>query len=249
VISVQAESERQLIARVMLESPLPQLDRLFDYAVPSALREQAIPGVRVKVPLRSAGRIARGYIVETTEAVEFSGTLSEIDEVISTVPVLTPEVWNLARRVSERAAGSASDVVRLAVPPRQVRVEKAWQLEQSSGTTMSEYRANPSVTGYGDRLIDSALDAGRRFAVAAIPAVHEVSPGIWVGRWAVTLAEAAARTLASGRTAILSVPDYRDQQQVMQALAALVPLDLVSPASRMPRGTARSSAASSRGHA
>ncbi|MDF2491484.1 MAG: primosomal protein, partial [Microbacterium sp.] len=37
------------IARVLLDSPLPQLDRLFDYAVPAALDADAQPGVRVKV--------------------------------------------------------------------------------------------------------------------------------------------------------------------------------------------------------
>ena len=48
------------VVRVMVESPLPQLDRLFDYAVPERLREQITAGIRVKVPLRSAGRIADG---------------------------------------------------------------------------------------------------------------------------------------------------------------------------------------------
>ena len=39
------------VARVLIDSPLPQLDRLFDYEVPEALAAQAMPGVRVKVPL------------------------------------------------------------------------------------------------------------------------------------------------------------------------------------------------------
>ena len=218
-----------LIARVMLESPLPQLDRLFDYSVPDALVAEALPGVRVKVPLRSAGRVARGYIVQLTREIEYAGALSEIDEIVSPVPVLAPEVWALARRIADRGAGSASDVVRLAVPPRQVRVEKVWQASQNdAGAGEPSYSANPVVTGYGDATVDAAIEAGRRLAVAAIPAVHEVSTGVWVGRWAVTLAEAAARTLASGRTAILAVPDYRDQQQLMQALSVLVPLQAVS---------------------
>ena len=46
-----------LVARVLIDSPLPQLDRLFDYAIPPALQPDARPGVRVKVPLRSAGRM------------------------------------------------------------------------------------------------------------------------------------------------------------------------------------------------
>jgi primosomal protein N' (replication factor Y) len=47
------------VARVLIDSPLPQLDRLFDYGIPEALRESAVPGVRVRVPLRSAGRSRR----------------------------------------------------------------------------------------------------------------------------------------------------------------------------------------------
>ncbi|MET0976594.1 MAG: hypothetical protein ABWX82_13090, partial [Leifsonia sp.] len=47
-----------LIARVLIDSPLPQLDHLFDYAIPDNLAHLAQPGVRVRVPLRSANRVA-----------------------------------------------------------------------------------------------------------------------------------------------------------------------------------------------
>lgn len=53
------------VARVLLDSPLPQLDRLLDYAVPDALRDEVRPGVRVRVPLRTGGRIADAFVVET----------------------------------------------------------------------------------------------------------------------------------------------------------------------------------------
>ena len=43
------------VARVLVDSPLPQLDQLFDYAIPDQLRERARPGVRVRVPLRTEG--------------------------------------------------------------------------------------------------------------------------------------------------------------------------------------------------
>ena len=42
------------VARVLIDSPLPQLDRLFDYAIPEHLAEDAAAGVRVRVPLRTA---------------------------------------------------------------------------------------------------------------------------------------------------------------------------------------------------
>ncbi|RIJ07176.1 primosomal protein N', partial [Clavibacter nebraskensis] len=116
---------RPPVVRVMVDSPLPQLDRLFDYAVPEALRDTCVPGVRVRVPLRSAGRVADGYVVEVGDGGGYDGALSEVEQVVSALPVLRPEIWTLAREVADRQAGTASDVIRLAVPPRQVRVEKA----------------------------------------------------------------------------------------------------------------------------
>ena len=72
------------IARVMVDSPLPQLDRLFDYGIPAHLAAQAVAGVRVRVPLRSAGRVADGYIVEVVDSADFSGALSDLESVAKT---------------------------------------------------------------------------------------------------------------------------------------------------------------------
>ncbi|RFA21296.1 primosomal protein N' [Subtercola boreus] len=253
------------VARVMLESPLPQLDRLFDYRIPPHLAEDARPGVRVKVPLRTAGRVSRGYIVEVTNHADYVGTLSDIEEVVSPVPVLAPEVWQLARRVATRAAGNASDVVRIAVPPRQVRVEKAWAARQAAardaaasqpgaGEVAKSQTAAPSairdhadaaagdpdepagpggapaVRGYGEGVVERAIAGRARLAITAVPTVRQVPGGSWVGAWAETMAAMAAGTLRLGRSAILVVPDYRDQQQLETALqGAGVPADLLSP--------------------
>jgi len=223
-----------LIARVLVDSPLPQLDRLFDYGIPESLRDVAVPGVRVRVPLRSAGRIADGYLVELAEPGDYTGVLSELDSVTSPIRVLTPEVWTLARRASERAAGSAIDIVRLAVPHRQVRVEKAYLADDSNAPFAIV--DPPAIDGYGSGVIESALELGERLAIHAIPYVREVAvppgagvpvgqehSGAWVGGWAVTLAAAAASTIAGGKSAILAVPDYRDQEQLEAAMRAILP--------------------------
>jgi primosomal protein N' (replication factor Y) len=236
----------------MVDSPLPQLDRLFDYAVPDALRETCVPGVRVRVPLRSAGRVSDGYVVGVGDGQGYDGALSEVEAVVSPLPVLRPEVWALARAVADRQAGSASDVVRLAVPPRQVRVEKAHLAARDAaaaerdgdaadggsadggGTTPSTTPADapspvlppadlPPIDGYAPGTLDHAVDGSGRVAVDAIPEVMALPGGAWAGRWAVTLAQAAVRVLASGRSSILVVPDYRDQDQLEAALAAHAP--------------------------
>ncbi len=239
---------RPPVVRVMVDSPLPQLDRLFDYAVPEALRATCVPGVRVRVPLRSAGRVADGYVVEMGDGQGYDGALSEVEQVVSPLPVLRPEIWALAREVADRQAGTASDVIRLAVPPRQVRVEKAHLAalaaaaaepasEDADGAApdaaaavvvdpaapVVDAAALPPIDGYAPDGLAAAVDGAGRVAVDAIPEAVELPGGVWAGRWAVALAQAAARVLASGRSRVLVVPAYRAQAQREAALAAHAP--------------------------
>lgn len=220
------------IARVLVDSPLPQLDRLLDYRIPE-LVEGVEPGVRVQVPLRSAGRVATGFVVEVTDRQEYPGPLSDVAALVSGVPVLQPEVWALARAVADRAAGSANDVLRLAIPKRQARVEKAWLARE--GDAVVPAFDPPPVEGYPAGELEAALDGRRRLALGVRPGVVRLPSGEWVGRWAVALAQAAARVLGRGESAILVVPDYRDEEQLAAALAHAVPPEAIV------RGDARQS--------
>lgn len=213
------------IARVLVDSPLPQLDRLFDYRVPEEWRGAAVAGVRVRVPLRSAGRVADGFLVELVDAGEYTGVLSDLESVVSPARVLAPEIAVLARRAADRAAGSATDIVRLAVPGRQVRVEKAWLAAAHPAELVPVVAAR--IEDYPLGSIESAVVGGLRIAVDAVPLVAQVQPGVWVGRWAITMAAAASLALEAGKSAILAVPDYRDQEQLVAALEAILPADRI----------------------
>lgn len=213
------------VARVVIDSPLPQLDHLFDYAVPPEL-EGVAPGVRVRVPLRSAGRVADAFVVEVADESEHTGALSPVEALVSTVPVLTPEVWALARAVADRVAGTASDVLRLAVPKRQVRVEKAFVAAGSPAVPAAPVDVVP-LSGYAGSDLDEGIAAGGRFAVDAIPTLTALTDGASVGSWAVTAARLAANTAARGRQTIVSVPDHRDLDQLDAALRAVGAGDVV----------------------
>jgi primosomal protein N' (replication factor Y) len=212
------------VARVLLDSPLPQLDRLFDYAVPEGAAIE--PGVRVRVPLRTAGRVVDGFVVEIGTETDGERPLSEIDGVVSPVRVLPERLHALVRRVADRAAGSAADVLRLAVPKRMVRAEKAWLATPAPAVPVPAAdalaRADAVLAAYPG--LAAALAAGERVAVAG-GAVGAAA--LAVGAWAQLLAAAAARTLADGRSTVLVVPDYRDQAQLERALAAFVPAEAV----------------------
>lgn len=219
------------VARVLIDSPLPQLDRLFDYAIPEALAADALPGVRVRIPLRSAGRVVDGYLVEVAETDAGDRPLSELDAVVSPVPVLTPRLYALARRAADRAAGSAGDILRLAIPKRMVRAEKAWRA--AGPPTHPEVSAE--AMEWADEILATypglaeALSRDERLAIDAppLPAAPGETPdaGLPVGAWAIVLAAAAVHTLAAGRSAILTVPDHRDRAQLEAALEGRVPPD------------------------
>ncbi|MDQ0612843.1 primosomal protein N' (replication factor Y) [Microbacterium sp. W4I4] len=204
------------IARVLIDSPLPQLDRLFDYALPDALGE-VTPGVRIKAPLRTAGRVIDGFIVEIDVEPDAGRTLSEIDSVVSSTVVMPDRLYRLARRAADRAAGAASDILRLAIPKRQVRVEKAWRSPAAAPVPddAALTRARTAVAAYDG--LDALLAESGRAAVEAIPVAQDDVPA-----WALLMASAAALQLAEGRSSVLVVPDYRDQDVLLAALATLV---------------------------
>lgn len=216
------------IARILIDSPLPQLDRLFDYGIPEAMVADVVPGVRVRVPLRSAGRVVDGYVVELAESDE-TRPLSDIDAVTSSVEVLPERLYRLARRVADRAAGSATDVLRLVIPKRQVRVEKAWQAAEPPARPVVEAEAAAWADGVLAAYpgLAERLRGGDRLAVDAPPSPAADAEGTTIGSWALLLAAAAVHVLAGGRSAVLVVPDYRDQGQLEAALAGRVPPEAV----------------------
>jgi primosomal protein N' (replication factor Y) len=215
------------VARVLVDSPLPQLDRLFDYEIPAELADVAVPGVRVKVPLRSAGRVIEGYLVEVGEAADAERPLSALDQVVSPVPVLPATLYRLARRLADRAAGSAGDILRLAIPRRMVRAEKTWLAAPPPDAPVvpeEQVRwAQEVLAAYPG--LSAALDSAGRSAVDAPPRTVTLPDGTVVGAWAVLLSAAALTMLAAGRSAVLVVPDHRDQDQLAAALAAHLPAD------------------------
>lgn len=187
-----------MIARVVVDSPLPHLDRLFDYVIPDNLVDDVVAGCRVKV--RFAGRMVDAFVVELAESSEHGGKLSSVAKVVSSEPVLTPAVTELCRAVAERWAGTMSDVLRLAIPPRQARVEAHPAAAAPAGAP--EPDPHPWLVWPDGRRYVDALAAGEspRACWSALPA-HEPAEAV---------AQAVLATLASGRGAIVCVPDNRD---------------------------------------
>lgn len=215
------------VARVLVDSPLPQLDRPFDYAVPSDV-DGVVPGVRVKVPLRTAGRMVEGYVVEVLQTEPPERPLSDVDSLVSPVAVLPDSLYRLARRAADRAAGSAGDILRLAIPKRMVRAEKAWLAAAAPCMPEVDARSNEWADGILSAFpgLSEAIAAGERLAIDAPPR-PAANEGVAWGAWAEVVAAMAVETLSNGRSAIVVLPDHRDQSQLLGALAGRVPDEAV----------------------
>ncbi|MEV7971059.1 primosomal protein N' [Sphaerisporangium sp. NPDC088356] len=131
------------VARVLVDTPLPHLDRPFDYLVPEAMAASAVPGCRVRV--RFAGKLVDGFLLERAGSSEHEGKLAGLERVVSPEPVLTPRVAALCRAVADRYAGTMSDVLRLAVPPRHARVEAEAAKRAASSPAETGEPARPAA--------------------------------------------------------------------------------------------------------
>jgi primosomal protein N' (replication factor Y) len=195
------------VARLLVDVPLPHLDRPFDYQVPSTLDADVQPGSRVRV--RFAGRLVDAYVLERSASTDHVGSLAYIERAVGGEPVLTAETTTLFRAVADRWGGSFVDVVRLGVPSRHARAE-------SADAEAPAQPAAPVRHGFG------RYRAGKAFLTAVAQgrparAVWSALPG---EDWPARLAEAIQIAVAAGRGAIAVVPDARDLARLDAAVTA-----------------------------
>jgi len=210
----QAVSERLPVARIAVDISLAHLDRPFDYLVPARLDAEAVPGCRVRI--RFAGQLVDGYLLERTETSEHRGKLARLERVTSPEPVLTPEIFDLARAVADRYAGTLADVLRLAIPPRHATAERD---APAAGTPPAPAPGRPGPGSWSRYPAGAAFLAGLAEG-RPVRAAWSALPGSAQGgqEWPAEIAIAAATTASAGRGAVIVVPDARDLDRVDAAL-------------------------------
>lgn len=216
------------VASVRLIGVLPHLDRPFDYAVPATL-DAVGPGMRVKV--RFSGREHDGIVLARSPRASTDRPLAPIARLVSEDVVISPDMLRVCEEVAERCAGSVGDVMRLAIPPRHARAEKAdraaqeKESEQEQENEQEQDGAEPQ--GAGETAPADALLT----AYAGLPALisRAGAPQGPVPRAAVVLEPAhswdelaaqAIGALPDGAGALVIAPDQRDVQRLHRCLEA-----------------------------
>lgn len=224
------------VAQVLIDSPLPHLDRFFDYLVPAELDERANPGARVKV--RFGGQELPGFLVRRVATASTGAKLSFLGKVVSPQPVLAAEIVELAELVAARYAGIVNDVIRVAIPPRVAGVEKeVASLPAADETPQEEYvpAAQPdsatesSQQNRATNLLSDYRNGStfmRRLRNADAPrAVFTSARGHGPQAWPHELAEVLLAAYQTGVGAIAVLPDQKDLDRLEEALSAVMPKD------------------------
>ncbi|MDC4233321.1 primosomal protein N' [Actinomyces sp. B33] len=201
------------VARVLVDTDLPHLDRPLDYRVPDELDDSAQPGRLVRI--RLAGRRRTGWILSRDRIVP-AGRLEPVEAVVSSLPVLAPSTAALARRIADRHASTMPQVLSLAVPARHAATERAVLAQAPpppaeapdppAGAAWASHGAGPALirriaSGESPRAVWSALAPNR---------LEQID-------------ELVAACLASSRSMIVVVPTVRQAEDLHARLVAAYP--------------------------
>ena len=105
-----------MIAKILLNNKEQNIDKTFDYAVPEALADRALVGMRVKVPFGFRNNLVEGIIIGFSEISEFK-SLKEIRCLIGAEPVCSAEILKLCLWISEKYFCTLYQAIKLTTHP------------------------------------------------------------------------------------------------------------------------------------
>ena len=216
----------QKIAKLAIQSNLPQLDRLFDYAIPDSLQDVARIGSRVRVMFGRSKKPLDAFIVDFPTESEFKGRLSEVIEVVGNTQTLQPKVFQLCQQLADRSASTLGELLKLAIPAHMPRSFASHQ-DPTSGSD-SQVLVNAAGGTSESSLL---VEAGAKSFVLVEPREVEAdwaAVGRTVPAWSKLFVDLATQNLFSGKSTIILVPDFREHQRLLDALSQAGYIDYVA---------------------
>ena len=190
-------------ARVCVDVRPAHLDRPFDYALEEGV--EPVAGQRVVVPF--AGRRRTGWVLGVGEDTDADPErVKPLHRLAGDVAWFDEDDLALYRWVARRWAGTLADVLRHAVPPRVAAVEaEAARWGEPDGPSRAERPPCPARTW-------RPYDASALLKATSGRGEADPPPAFWLRPLpgddpALLAADLVARTLASGRRALVLSPD------------------------------------------
>jgi len=180
-------------ARVVAESKLLQLDRQFDFVIPTELAESLLFGHRVSFFIGRSKTKQTGFVVDLLEGSEYA--TSSLIEIVGDRPVLTREIYEFARDVANRQCVALGEVLSAAIPDHMARTAVAEQ-----GTALP-------IESSSKPFRQALLASGRQALVE----------GVLLPNWMAEFVGAAKSTIYGGQSVLLLVPETSDVHALVGA--------------------------------
>ena len=144
----------EVFANVAIPRSMPDL---LTYSIPEKLEQFAVPGVRVRVPLRN--KTVTGVLVETSDTTDLDpGVLRPLTEVIDSEPLLPPHLFFAADFISRYYRSPLGDTLAAVLPAGLLRADgeiaqltaagaatRPENLTESRGSLLTELQAAPKI--------------------------------------------------------------------------------------------------------
>ena len=182
------------IARVVIDSNLPQLDREFEYRVPAELTGDIRIGQEILVPFGKAKTPTTGYVVGLSETAEHQGELGSIGSIVHPEVILYESTYRLIRTLAARQSCTTAELLKSVLPTRAVSVDKKLSAAGAPGT--------------------SQLATGKRTSSLVAPAANAQ------GNMVNFALEKARQRISAGESVLILAPDDRAVNQFASALSA-----------------------------
>lgn len=201
------------IAKVAIQSSLPQLDRLFDYEIPDSLTPKTQIGSKVKVSFGRSAKPLEAFIVDIVGESNFSGKLSPIIDVVGEAPFLSSDILEVAKELSLRYSCNLGEILKVAVPAHMPRVYQNWLSEADK----QQLSASPNNAHAKQQRPNPKGQKGFTL-VRPLVSYSEVTKS-FVPSWVQITLSTVTSVLAEGRSSIVLLPDYREIEVFLRASA------------------------------
>lgn len=183
--------------QVVLDSSLPQLDRIFDYTLKPDVDYRF--GQQVSVRFGASQKPQTGFIVGFPATSEYAKTA--IHSVDHETPLLRDDVYKLCRMIADRQAVAIGEILKQAIvqptPTSQADTTQKIDVSEAINTLTSSVSARFGTEAGPKQVVQNSI-RGVLISGAMFP------------EWAVYAILESLKSYAQAKSAIIAVPDFRD---------------------------------------
>jgi len=199
----------QYVAKVAVSAATYHIDKPYDYLIPSGLKEQAVPGMRVLIPFGTSNRKCEGVILSHVKNSGYE-KLKSIISLVDDEPVLNLENIKLALWMSDRFFCTVYDALRAMLPAKMSSKRKGKNNDIASVSAEENQLSDEQHAVFNDML--RLLESGSPEAALLYGVTGSGKTLVYIN-----LIKSA---LSLGKTAIVLVPEIALTPQTVRIFSS-----------------------------